>query len=140
MRARGQHGALHRVFVRRSGRGAPARTATATPECTRSTSLPATTRPAAMSLSIASAPSTTRSKASPACTRLAASTPPTDSNATATPLRCSQARGQLGQHRARRHRRDAGDALAHGRAVSARGMKGETILRRRQTMPIEWRR
>ena len=41
---------------------------------------------------MASDASTTTSNGSPACTRFAASTPPTDSKATATPLRCSQAR------------------------------------------------
>jgi hypothetical protein len=70
-----------------SGRGAPARTATDTPERTRSTLLPGRRWPAASSLSIASAASTTTSKASPACTRLAASTPPTASMATAAPER-----------------------------------------------------
>ncbi len=68
-----------------SGRGAPARTATATAECTRSVRLPATAWPEASSLSMASAASTTRSKASPAATRLAASTPPTDSKLTSAP-------------------------------------------------------
>ena len=59
-------------------------------------------------------PARTTSKGSPACTRLAASTPPTDSIATATPLRCVVGRGQLGQHLARGHRRDAGDRGRHG--------------------------
>ena len=68
-----------------SGRGVPVRTATATAECTRSVRLPATARPEAISLSMASAASTTRSKASPASTRRAASTPPTDWKATSIP-------------------------------------------------------
>ncbi len=73
------------------GRGAPARTAIATSERTRSTLLAATTRPAPISLSIASDASTTTSNGSPACTRLAASTPPTDSISTTQPERCSNA-------------------------------------------------
>ena len=68
-----------------SGRAAPERTATATPERTMSVRLPGSTWPLAMSLSMASEPSATASKGSPAATRLAASTPPTDSSATATP-------------------------------------------------------
>ena len=74
-----------------SSRGAPALTAAATLERTRSTRLPVHTRPLDTSLSIASEASTTPSKASPACTRLAASTPPTDSISTAMPDTCSQA-------------------------------------------------
>ena len=70
-----------------AGSGVPARTATATPECTRSALLSGCTLPAATSLSMASDASTTKSKASSACTRLAASTPPTDSMSTRTPVR-----------------------------------------------------
>ena len=62
-----------------SGRGAPAGTATATPEWTRSVRLPATSLPSCSKVSMALLASTTQSKTSPAWTRLAASTPPTDS-------------------------------------------------------------
>ena len=75
-----------------SGRRAPARTATATGECARSTALPAARWPVAISFSIASRESATTSNASPACTRRATSTPPTDSSATAWPVRASKAR------------------------------------------------
>ena len=74
-----------------SGRSAPARTATETPECTRSARLSATAWPEATRRSIASLASTTMSKASPACTRRAASTPPTDSILTAWPVCFSKA-------------------------------------------------
>ena len=69
--------------VAMAGRGAPARTAMATPERTMSARLPATRRPASVNWPMAWPANTTRSKASPACTRLAASTPPTDSTVTA---------------------------------------------------------
>lgn len=70
-----------------SGLDAPVRTATATPERTKSTLEPGSTWPEAISLSMASEARMTTSKASPACTRLAASTPPTDSMATRVPER-----------------------------------------------------
>ena len=72
-----------------SGRGAPACTATATPECTKSTLLPASTLPAASSLSMASEARMTTSKASSASTRRAASTPPTASMAACAPPLCA---------------------------------------------------
>src|SRR5688572_28976965 len=72
-----------------SGFGAPARTAMATPERTRSTLLPLSTLPSAMSLSMALLASTTTSTASPAATRFATSTPPAASAATDCPVLCS---------------------------------------------------
>ena len=74
-----------------SGAGVPARIATATPECARATSLPATNLPAAPSLPIASDASTAMSNGSPCWTRLVASTPPTDSTRTLSRVRCCQA-------------------------------------------------
>src|SRR5579863_4424294 len=75
-----------------SGRRAPARTATATGDCARSTALPAVRWPVAISFSMASRESATTSNASPACTRRVTSTPPTDSSATACPVPASKAR------------------------------------------------
>src|SRR5262249_42253888 len=73
-----------------SGRGAPARTATPTPDRTRSTRLPAATLPCAISWSIWGPDMITRPQVSPAAIRFMMSTPPTKRGTTLWPLACSK--------------------------------------------------
>ena len=104
-----------------SGRGAPARTAIATPDRTRSTRLSGTILPSPVSASMTSAASTTASNASPARTRFAASTPPTDSRWTACDGALPEVVDELGQHLPGGHRRHDPDRGAHRCAQSAPG-------------------
>ena len=111
--ARRQHGLAHSAApTTMSGRGAPARTAIATGERTRSTRLP-TTRPAAISLSMASLASTTTSNGSPACDALGRIDAADRFDRDFAAAALLKGVGQLGQHLAGGHRRDAGDAWVH---------------------------
>src|SRR5215468_2445880 len=73
-----------------SGRGAPARTATPTPDRTRSTRLSAATLPCWISWSICGPDMITRSQVSPAAIRFMMSTPPTKRGTTLWPLASSK--------------------------------------------------